>query len=394
MPDIKSESGRGGNNNCRLFKRCGGCQLSMDYAQQLLWKQERVERRFSRFAKPDFIAGMESPYNYRNKTTAVVRPSGGRIISGVFQSSTNSVVATDECMLEDRRSLKVVKILKELMRSFKISAYDPQTDRGVIKYFLIRKAALSGDLMVCIVSAPKPFPSKRAFVAELIKRCKDVKTVVLNISRVRDRLMLSDEQEILFGSGSIEDRLCGKRFLVSPRSFYQINHAQTEKLYNMSLDMAELKASDTMLDCYCGIGTIGIIASGRVKRVIGVEINPQAIADAKENVKLNNVSNAEFQNDDAGRFMQELAKAGERPNVVMLDPARAGCDKRFLQSLVKLSPERVVYISCNIETQERDVKYLCSNGYSVKRIAPVDMFPHTKHIENICLMTKSEKLKA
>ncbi len=385
MGSTKSES------CCRLFKRCGGCQLSMEYEEQLSWKQERVERRFSRFVQPDFIAGMDKPFNYRNKMTAVVRPSGGRIISGVFQSSTNSVVATDECMLEDRRSLKVVKVLKELMRSFKISAYDPETDRGVIKYFLIRKATVSGDLMVCIVSAPKPFPSKKAFVKELTERCKDIKTVVLNISRMRDRLMLSDEQEILSGSGFVEDKLCGKRFLISPQSFYQINHSQTERLYDLALDMAGLKNTDTMLDCYCGIGTIGIIASDRVKKVIGVEINSRAISDAKENVKLNNITNAEFVNDDAGRFMQKLSEKGEKPSVVMLDPARAGCDRRFLQSLTKLSPERIVYISCNIETQERDVKYLCSNGYCVSRVSPVDMFPHTTHIENIVAMKKKLK---
>lgn len=373
---------------CRLFKRCGGCQLSMSYEEQLLWKQERVERRFSRFIKPDTIIGMEKPFHYRNKTTAVVREQGrGRLLSGVFQSSTNSVVATDDCMLEDKRSLKIIKTARELMRELKISAYNPKTDKGTVKYFLVRQNT-NGQALLLVVTSKNQWNEKHLFAKLLSERCKNVTTISAGVSRSRDKLVLPTECEILTGEGFITDKLCSKTFEISPLSFYQINHTQTEKLYSLALDMAQLRKSDTMLDCYCGIGTIGIIASDRVKKVMGVEKNSFAIEKAKRNASLCGVTNAEFTNADAGEFMARLVEKGEKPDAVIMDPARMGCDRRFLQSLTKLSPERIVYISCNIETQERDVKELVKQGYEVKRVAPVDMFPHTTHIECVVLLMK------
>lgn len=375
---------------CKLFKRCGGCQLSMSYPEQLIWKQERVQRRFEKLCRKEKIepiVGMESPYNYRNKTTAVVRNVGGRLRTGVFQSSTNTIAVTDSCMLEGKSANTIVKALRELMHQFKISAYNPQTDKGVIKYFLIKTASKTNEAMVCIVTSPAQFPSKQAFANALCEKCKNVKTVVLNVSRMRDKLMLSDETQIICGSGYITDTLCKKSFRISAHSFYQINHSQTEKLYNIAIDAAKLTSNDTLLDCYCGIGTIGIIASDKVKKVLGVEINKAAIADAWENARLNGIDNITFTSGDAGRFMDGLVKKGEKPQVVILDPARAGCDMRFIKSLVKLSPERIVYISCNIATQERDVRQLIKQGYEIERVCPVDMFPHTTHIECVVSLT-------
>ncbi len=363
----------------------------MSYGEQLLWKQERVERRFSRLIKCDKIIGMERPFHYRNKTTAVVRELGkGRIISGVYQSSTNSVVATDECMLENKRSLKIIKVAKELMRKLSIPAYNPQTDKGLIKYFLVRQNS-NGQALLLIVTAKEQWNEKHSFVAELIKKCKNISSVAIGVCKVRDKLVLPKECKTLYGEGFIVDKLCNKSFAISPLSFYQINHTQTEKLYSLAIEMSELQETDTLLDCYCGVGTIGIIASDKVKKVLGVEKNSFAIEMAKENAKRNNITNAEFVNADASEFMTELVKKGEKPDAVILDPARMGCDKRFLQSLVKLSPKRVTYISCNIETQERDVKYLLKQGYAIKRVAPVDMFPHTTHIECVVLMSKVQK---
>lgn len=379
---------------CKLFKRCGGCQLSMSYDEQLVWKQERVQRRFEGLCgedKIDKILGMENPYNYRNKTTAVVRNIGGRVRSGVFQSSTNTIAVTDDCMLENKEANRISKALTRLMQDFKIQPYNPVTNKGVIKYFLIKVAKATGEAMVCIVTVPTAMPSKQAFAKAICEKLKSVKTVVLNVSRMRDKLMLGDETEILVGNGFITDILCSKKFNISAHSFYQINPAQTEKLYSTAIELAQLKNTDTLLDCYCGIGTIGIIASDKVKRVLGVEINKSAIADAKMNASLNSVANAEFTSGDAGEFMQTLVKKGEKPQVVIIDPARAGCDARFIKCLARLSPERIVYISCNIATQERDVKQLIKQGYVIEKVAPVDMFPHTTHIECIVSMRKEKK---
>lgn len=381
------------NTACKLFKRCGGCQLSMSYDEQLLWKQERVQRRFEALCGKDRIAkiiGMENPYNYRNKTTSVVRNIGGRVRSGVFQSSTNTIAATDSCMLENKEANKITKTLLQLMQSFKIQPYDPKTGKGVIKYFLIKVAKKTGEAMVCIVTSPTAMPSKQAFAKAICEREKNVKTVVLNVSRMKDKLMLGEQTEILIGNGFITDVLCSKSFNISAHSFYQINPTQTEKLYNTAIGLAQLEKTDTLLDCYCGIGTIGIIASDRVKRVLGVEINKAAIADAEMNASLNSVTNAEFTSGDAGEFMQSLVKKGEKPQVVILDPARAGCDMRFIKSLTKLSPDRIVYISCNIATQERDVKQLLRQGYKIEKVVPVDMFPHTTHIECVVSMRKEK----
>lgn len=376
------------NNSCRLFKRCGGCQLAMSYDEQLSWKQERVTRRFGKYTTPEAIIGMDKPYNYRNKVTACVRTNSRKdIISGVFQSSTNTVIATDDCMLEDKKAQKIVKELKKLMRAFKIMPYDMNTGRGLIRYFLIRHAAATGEIMVCIVTASPIFPAKNNFIKALLKACPEVTTVVMNVS-ASAKLMLSSDERVMYGKGYIEDILCGKRFRISARSFYQVNPIQTQKLYETAIEFADLKSEDTLLDAYCGIGTIGIVAAQKVKRVIGVENNKDAIRDAKVNAKLNKVNNISFYCADAGEFVQELSQSDEKIDVVIMDPARQGSGENFLTSVTKLSPRNIVYVSCNIETQERDIKLLIKDGYKIIKVQPVDMFPHTNHIECVILLTR------
>lgn len=379
-------------NSCRLFKRCGGCQLKESYAEQLEWKQNKAERMLSKFAPCEKIIGMEKPYNYRNKVQHGFYTNPKRqIISGIYQSGSGKIVPCESCMLEDIKAGKIISTIRILMRSFKIFPYNPNTGKGIIRHVMIRKGHNSGEYLVCLVTATAMLPSKNNFTAALVKAHPCITTVVQNICDNPMPLTMGEREIVLFGKGSIEDTLCGKSFSISARSFYQVNPVQTEVLYRTAMEMAELKKTDRVLDCYCGTGTIGIIASDFCKEVIGVEINESAVADARKNAAKNGCENISFICGDSGEFMKETAKAGEKINVVFTDPPRTGSDRRFLESLGKLSPERIVYISCGIESLERDLKTLTKLGYMVGKIQPVDMFPHTRHIECVVILKRTEK---
>lgn len=376
--------------SCRLFKRCGGCQLKEDYAEQLKWKQAKAERLLSRFSKCEKIIGMENPYNYRNKVQHGFYTNPSRqIISGIYQSGSGRIVPTESCMLEDKEADKIIATVKKLMYSFKMWPYNPNTQNGLVRHVMVRKAFQSGEYMVCIVTAKSMFPSKKNFAAALTKAHPSVKTVVQNVCGKPMPLTMGEQEFILYGRGYIEDILCGKKFRISARSFYQVNPVQTEILYNTAIGFAGLSKNDRVLDCYCGTGTIGIIASDYCKEVIGVELNASAVSDARINAAQNGCDNIRFIIGDSGQFMEEMANSGEKADVVFTDPPRTGSDKRFLHSLAKLAPKNVVYISCGIESLERDLLILQKLGYEVKKIQPVDMFPHTKHIETVVLLTKS-----
>ena len=373
-----------GELRCSCFKRCGGCQLDKPYKEQLELKQQKARRLLGRFCRVEPIIAMEEPYHYRNKVqTALARDGRGRLLSGVYQSSSGRVVATEDCMLEDPRCTAAALTVKRLMTSMKISPYDPVTGRGHVKHILTRYSRTTGELMVCICAAGPVLPSKRSFVNALVKAHPETVSVVLNVSEGELPLTLGKRSMVLYGKGYIEDEILGRRFRVSPESFGQVNSLMTEKLYSAAIEAADLRPTDTLLDAYCGTGTIGILCADRAGRVIGAEMNPSACRDAAANAKLNSVENISFFNEDAGRFLERYAAEGGRPDVVILDPPRAGSDRRFLETLCRLRPERVVYISCKIETLQRDLRYLTRNGYRALSARPVDMFPHTTGIETV-----------
>ncbi len=379
-----------GENSCRLFKRCGGCQLKEDYAQQLEWKQNKVERLLSKFCKCEKIIGMEKPYNYRNKVQHGFYTNPNRqIISGIFQSNSGKIVPCDSCMLEDAQSSEIILTLKKLMQSFKIFPYNPNTNYGLLRHVMIRKGRATGEILVCLVTSKATFPSKKNFVAALLKAHPAITTIVQNICTNAMPLTMGEREIVMHGKGYIEDVLCDKRFKISAKSFYQVNPLQTEILYRTAMEFADLCKTDCVLDCYCGTGTIGIIASDFCKEVIGVEINKTATDDAVKNARVNSCKNISFVNEDSGRFMVKMARMGEKADVVFTDPPRSGSDKRFLESLAKLSPKRVVYISCGIESLERDLILLEKLGYKAKKIQPVDMFPHTKHVECVAALDRA-----
>ncbi|MBQ2846918.1 MAG: 23S rRNA (uracil(1939)-C(5))-methyltransferase RlmD [Clostridia bacterium] len=377
-------------NACPLAKKCGGCQLqNMTYDRQLKWKQARCEILLKKFGKVEKIIGMENPYNYRNKVQAAFgRTKSGKIISGVYQSGSHRIVSVDNCMTEDIIADKIIVDIREMLPKFKIWTYDEDKGTGFLRHVLVKRGFTSGEVMVVLVGASGYFPMKKKFTAALLEKHPEITTVVLNINPKDTNLVLGDREEVLYGNGYIEDTLCGCVFRISPKSFYQINPVQTEKLYGKAMELAELNENTGVLDAYCGIGTIGLVAAKTAGRVIGVELNPDAVKDAISNCKRNGMDNARFYCADAGDFMQELAENGERFDVVFMDPPRSGSSKKFIESLVASAPKKVVYISCNPETLARDLNLLTHKGYKVKKICPVDMFPHTNHIECAVLLVR------
>lgn len=378
------------NKTCPVAKKCSGCQLSnMTYEQQLQYKQKDVEKLLGQFGEVKPIVPMENPYNYRNKVQAVFRSDrSGKIISGVYQSSRNGIVGVDKCFLNDERADKIILGIRELLRSFKIRPYDIGTGSGFLKHVLVRVGKTSGEILVTLVGANSMFPKKKDFVTALIKKFPEITTVTFSVNTNDEMLTLGNRNEVLYGNGYIVDILCGKKFRISPQSFYQINFVQTEKLYRYAIEAAELSKSDNILDAYSGVGTIGIIASDYVNSVQGIELNAAAVRDAVKNCAENGITkNIAFNKGDAGEFLRERAKNGTFYDVVFMDPARAGADRKFLNSLTKIKPKKIVYISCNPATLSRDLKSLIKD-YEITEIQPFDMFPHTRHVECIVCMQR------
>ncbi|MEE1064708.1 MAG: 23S rRNA (uracil(1939)-C(5))-methyltransferase RlmD [Acutalibacteraceae bacterium] len=375
---------------CPVAKKCGGCQLqNMSYPEQLSYKQAKVIRLLGKFCRVNEIIGMEKPYNYRNKVQAAFGMTrGGKIISGVYQSKSHRIVCIDECRLEDKKADEIIVTIRNMMKHYRMIPYNEDTGYGFLRHVLVKRGFTSGEIMVVLVTGTPMFPGKNAFVKELLRKHPEITTIIQNINREHTSLVLGNAEKVLYGKGTIEDTLCGCVFRISAKSFYQINPVQTEKLYSTAIDYAELTGEETVIDAYCGIGTIGIIAAQKAKEVIAVEVNKDAVFDAKNNARRNDTQNIKFYCDDAGKFMTKMAADGKSADVVFMDPPRAGSDEAFLSSVVTLNPKKVVYVSCNPETQERDLKYLIKNGYKVKKIQPVDMFPHTNHVETVVLLSQ------
>lgn len=375
--------------NCPAAAKCGGCQLTrLSYAEQLQWKQQRVAELLDGICEVRPILGMDDPFHYRNKVHAVLSvDKAGKPISGVYAMGTHRVVPVRHCLIEDRRADRIIQTIVAMLPAYKLRIYNEYTHRGFLRHILIRTGHVTGQIMVVLVATSLEFPGKKAFVQELIQRHPEITTVVLNCNQRETSMVLGTKEITLYGEGYMEDELCGKRFRISPQSFYQVNAKQCEVLYRTAIDAAQLTGAETLLDAYCGTGTIGLCASDGCKQLIGVELNADAIRDAKENARRNGVENARFLCDDAGRFMQKLAKEGNAPDVVMMDPPRAGSDQKFLQSLLMLKPKRVVYVSCNPETLARDLRVLVDGGYRAEWATPVDMFPGTEHVETVVLLS-------
>ena len=383
---------QGTQQKCSAAKKCGGCQYQgIAYAEQLKKKQSIEENLLKKFCKVENIIGMKNPYYYRNKVHRTFgRDRKGNAISGTYQEGTHNIVSVEECLIEDRKCQEIIHTIRGMLKSFKIKTYDEDTGYGLLRHVMVRRGFKTGEVMVVLVLGSPIMPSKNNFVKALRKAHPEISTVVLNVNNKRTSMILGEKESTIYGKGFIRDELCGCSFRISPKSFYQVNPIQTEILYQTAIDFAKLTGKEEVIDAYCGIGTIGMVAAKHAKKVIGVELNADAVRDARMNAKENKMTNIEFRQGDAGDFMVAMAEKGQKMDVVFMDPPRAGSDEKFLSSVVKLAPEKVVYISCNPVTLERDLKYMVKHKYEVKKIQPVEMFPFTGHVETVVLLSKGE----
>ena len=375
---------------CTVSKKCGSCQYQgISYKEQLAVKQKKMNKLLKKFANVKPIIGMENPFYYRNKVHAVFdRDRKGNIICGTYEAKTHKVVPVEECLIEDKISQEIIRTIRDMLKSFKIKTYDEDTGYGLLRHVLVRRGFSTGEIMVVLVAASPIFPSKNNFVKALRKKYPQITTVVLNVNDKKTSMVLGERDIVLYGKGFIRDNLCGCSFRISPQSFYQVNPVQTEILYKTAIEYAGLGRKETVIDAYCGIGTIGLVAAGKAKNVIGVELNPDAVHDAKINARENKITNTRFYQGDAGEFMEKMAEEGGRADVVFMDPPRTGSDKKFMSSVIKLAPSRIVYISCGPESLARDLEYFTEHGYTVRKIQPVDMFSFTDHCENVVLLRR------
>lgn len=374
---------------CPVFSKCGGCQyLDVSYKEQLKQKQEQMQKLLGSYCKVYPIKGMDDPFHYRNKVHAVFGYRKGEAVSGVYEEGTHNLIPVESCMIEDEKADEIIGTIRGMLKSFKIRTFDEDTGYGLLRHVLIRRGFTTGQIMVVLVTASPVFPSKNNFVKALRQKHPEITTIVQNINGRGTSMVLGDREHILYGRGYIEDVLCGCRFRISPKSFYQVNPIQTEYLYGKAVELAGLTGAETVLDAYCGIGTIGIIASRHAKQVIGVELNQDAVRDAVQNAKCNEIHNTRFYCNDATKFMIQMAASGDSVDVVFMDPPRSGSTEEFIRAVAAVKAKRVVYVSCGPETLARDLGTFRKIGYEVKGAWPVDMFPMTGHVETVCLLSK------
>lgn len=378
---------------CPVSTACGGCCFqNLKYEEQLKFKQKKVKDALYKIGhlnvNVDPTIGMENPYHYRNKIQMPIGMNQKKqIISGFYRTDSHEIIPINECFIEDERASKIINTLKALMKKHKILPYNEDTRVGIIRHCLIRTSHYYPQIMVVLVTNADSFPGRNNLVKDLHAECKEITTIVQNINTRDTNVIMGEKERILMGKGFIIDELCGVKFQISSKSFYQVNPTQTEKLYETAIKLANVTKDDVVLDAYCGIGTIGLITSKYAKRVIGVEIVKDAIKDANNNARINNIDNVEFYCDDAGDFIMNQFNKGFNYDVVIMDPPRKGSDEKFLSILLKTLPKRVVYVSCDPSTLARDLKYL-SKSYDIKKVVPVDMFPQTYHVETIVLLQR------
>lgn len=377
-------------NQCMYAKKCGGCDYqNIEYTSQLEKKNQYMKGLLGKYGKVAPIIGMDNWEHYRCKVTATYTYlKNGSYISGVYEKGTHRVVRVDDCMITDELANRITVTIRDLLRSFKIKTFNEDTGYGLLRHVQVRVGKNTRQIMVTLVCSNPTFPGKNNFVKALRDIYPEISTVVLNVNDKKTSMVLGERNIILYGRGYIEDELCGKRFRISPGSFYQVNPIQTELLYDTAIEYAGLTDTDTVLDAYCGTGTIGLIASSKAGNVIGVELNKDAVRDAITNAKINGSKNIRFINADATNYIRNLAMEDAKIDCVIMDPPRSGSTKEFIGAVKKLSPSRVVYISCGPESLARDLGTFIRAGYKVKKIQPFDCFPMTKHIETICLLCR------
>ncbi|MDO4650798.1 MAG: 23S rRNA (uracil(1939)-C(5))-methyltransferase RlmD [Eubacteriales bacterium] len=383
---------------CAYARQCGGCQLqALSYEKQLEFKTRKVRGHLERiggFENPPMepIIGMEQQFHYRNKAQFPVgKNRDGKIVTGFYAGRTHSIIENRDCMLGVSQNKEVLDRVIAHMETYHIQPYDEQTGKGLVRHVLIRYGFFTNELMVCLVLNGKKLPMEEKLV-ESMRELPELKSFCINVNRRQDNVILGEEIRVLYGEAFITDKIGDITYQISPLSFFQVNPYQTQKLYEKALEYADLKGNETVWDLYCGIGTISLFLAQRAKFVRGVEIIPAAIENAKSNAVLNHLTNTEFFVGKAEEVLpREYEKNGVYADVIVVDPPRKGCDETLLKTMIEMQPEKIVYVSCDSATLARDLKYLCQNGYELRKVCPVDQFGQTVHVETVVLMTKVQK---
>lgn len=378
------------------LKDCGGCQIQeLDYQKQLDIKTNEVKQVISRIGKLEDVVihdtlGMEEPVRYRNKAQFPIQKVNNNPLIGFYKKKSHDIIPTDKCIIQHEINDKIMKIIKTYINAYKVSVYDEKTHTGVLRHLVTKVGFTTNEVMVVLVANGKKLPYLKELASVLEENVPGFKTLVVNVNREKTNVILGRENIVVYGDGKINDYIGELVFEISPLSFFQVNPVQTEVLYNKALEYADLKENDTVFDIYCGIGTISLFLAQKAKKVYGIEIVEDAIKDAKINANLNNLDNVEFYVGKAEEVVPKMYKEGKIANVVVVDPPRKGCDEKVLDTIVSMKPDRVVYVSCNPSTLARDLAYLDERGYKCLEVQPVDMFPHTMHVESVA---KLEKIK-
>ena len=384
---------------CPLFEQCGGCQIQhMSDEAQLEFKKQIVVRNLEKFGKiidPPVkdVIGMDAPWRYRNKTQIPFgRDAEGKLVAGFYKNRSHEIIDMPSCLVQTEVADEIVLFVKQLAKEHRIEPYDEQTGSGVLRHVVVRTGFKIGELMVIFVTNSKRLPHQEALCQRLTEAFPAIKSIAHNVNEQVTNVIFGEETAILAGEPYIVDELDGLKFLISPRSFYQINPVQTEVLYRQALEYAAVDENSVVFDAYCGIGTITLFLARKAKAVYGVEIVPDAIADAKKNAKANGLDNAVFEVGKSEVVIPRLIEEGIVPDVIVVDPPRKGCDVVLLDAMIKARPKRIVYVSCDSATLARDVAILADGGYVLDVVQPVDMFPQTSHVETVALLTRVETL--
>ena len=368
-------------------KKCGGCPLlALPYREQLAKKQARLQELLGGFAPVKAVQGMTEPFHYRNKAIASFAMQRGKLVCGLYAEGTHTVLPGADCLLQEEILNQTLSAVLDAARACRWTAYDEDRGTGLLRHVVLRSSG-NDKVLVTLVTPGAELPGSKNFCAALRKKAPWVVSIVQNVNPTRSSAVLGNREKTLYGAGFVLDTLCGLQFAISSRSFYQVNRAQTEVLYKKALELAKLTGRETVVDAYCGIGTIGLCAASHAKQVIGVERNPAAVKDAAANARRNKIANANFVCADATEWMMAAAGEGLRPDVVFLDPPRAGSTPECIAAVNKMKPRRVVYVSCDPETLARDVAAFTRLGWRAAKFCPVDLFPQTRHVETVVLLS-------
>ncbi|MCK6207356.1 MULTISPECIES: 23S rRNA (uracil(1939)-C(5))-methyltransferase RlmD [Bacillaceae] len=382
---------------CPIYKECGGCQLQhLSYQGQMLAKKKQVRDVLTRIGKLEDVKvhpvlGMSEPWRYRNKAQVPIGEHEGGLIGGFYQQRSHQIIDMKECLIQQEKNDEVVQTVKEICAKYGVRAYDEGRHKGELRHIMARHGLVTGEVMVVLITRTNELPNRKKITEEIAASIKGIKSIVHNVNPKKTNVIFGDVTRVIWGEEVIYDYIGDIKFAISARSFYQVNPEQTKVLYEKALEYADLSGEESVIDAYCGIGTISLFLAQKAKKVFGVEIVPEAIEDAKRNAALNGITNAEFAVGEAEKVIPDWYKEGNQADVLVVDPPRKGCDEALLQTILSMKPKKVVYVSCNPATLARDLRILEDGGYKTEEVQPVDMFPQTMHCEAVAKITLKDQ---